>query len=459
LNNQIQEEVDNFFTNEELDILAKDFSFVKRASKLNGSTFFNLIVFYNDNLKNDSLNDLSGILKKEFNVNITKQSLHERFNKNSVLFLSNAFEKLLRDRISSSHTLKNCSNFKRILIKDSVCFQIDESLAEYYPGSGGSGSKASVRIQFEYEILSGTITDISISAFNTQDAKDSITTIELIKQGDLIIRDLAYMHLAVLDKIINKFAYFLCRLNTKTKVYQVKGEKFVEINFSKIAKKMRKFDIPRVEEHVYIGEKEKLKVRLVICLMPDAEYNKRIRKAQINAKNKGRQLGKDFRSRASLNLFITNADYDSITTDNAWSLYRLRWQIELMFKIWKSTWEIDEVKKVKKERLECYILSKLLIIVLCWRATWVIAKELYRIENKSLSFIKAFKTLRRYASELKSVFIDRTVSAVDYFVNLYNISRTMHLLEKKGKQESSFELLMKSLIFTDVKYDIIDQKC
>ena len=120
-----------------------------------------------------------------------------------------------------------------------------------------------------------------------------------------------------------------------------------------------------------------------------------------------------------------------------------------MFKIWKSIWEIDEVKKVKKERFECYILSKLLTIILCWRVMWIVAKELYRIDNKALSFMKAFKTLRRYAPELKAVFIDKTVSASDYFWDFLNISRTKHLLEKKGGQETSLELLLKSLILKE----------
>ncbi len=89
-------------------------------------------------------------------------------------------------------------NINRILIKDTVCFQIDESLKEIYPDSGGDGSEAAIRIQFEYDLLSGTITDLSINAFNEQDATDSIATIEKTKQGDLILRDLADMSLAVL---------------------------------------------------------------------------------------------------------------------------------------------------------------------------------------------------------------------------------------------------------------------
>ena len=64
-----------------------------------------------------------------------------------------------------------------------------------YPGSGGSGSKASVRIQFEYDLLGGKINDLSLNAFNDQDASDAIATVDLLQAGDLIIRDLAYVGL------------------------------------------------------------------------------------------------------------------------------------------------------------------------------------------------------------------------------------------------------------------------
>ena len=120
-----------------------------------------------------------------------------------------------RQRKLHGHALSDIKGINRILVKDSVCFQIDESLVEYYPGSGGSGSKASVRIQFEYDILCGKINDLSVNAFNDQDAKDSIATIELIEKGDLIIRDLAYTSLTVLSAIVGKIAFYLCRLNHK----------------------------------------------------------------------------------------------------------------------------------------------------------------------------------------------------------------------------------------------------
>ena len=51
--------VDPFFTEEELNQLGVEAGFVQRKGKLNGSLFLDLIVFNSDNLKDQSLNDLS----------------------------------------------------------------------------------------------------------------------------------------------------------------------------------------------------------------------------------------------------------------------------------------------------------------------------------------------------------------------------------------------------------------
>jgi len=365
--------------------------------------------------------------------------------------LKSSLERLLNSRISTDKVLPYATKFKRILIKDSVCFQIDESLADHYPGSGGSGSNAAVRIQFEYDVLGGTINDLDIHAFNDQDATNATATMELVQEGDLVIRDLAYMHLEALGKYIENGASFLCRLNTQTKAYQLDKGEFAEVKFDLIVKRMREFGINRIAEDVYIG-KEKFPVRLFIYLLPQEEYARRISKAQKEAKKKGRMLSKVFKAKAALNLFITNESDYSLTDENAWGLYRLRWQIELIFKVWKSIWEIDEVKKVKKSRLECYIYSKLLIIVLCWQLVWTTAKALQRFENKPLSFMKSFKTLKRYVNELQ-FFFDGNRFALEHFCReFYDLSRKKHLLEQKKSQERSIDLLAKSLIPMEAIY-------
>ena len=69
---------------------------------------------------------------------------------------------------------------------------------------------------------------------------------------------------------------------------------------------------------------------------------------------------KNFRGRGlrRCSLFITNTSEGMLKTAEIIELYRLRWQIELVFKTWKSLLNVHKVKAVKKERLECHLIAK-----------------------------------------------------------------------------------------------------
>ncbi len=434
------------FSFEEIEQIARNSKFVQRSSSLSGYTFLCLIVFNSDSLAYESLNDLSTKLELDHGVQITKQGLDGRFNEYAVQFLKSALEDLLAKQLSEVNTLIQCDQFDRILIKDSVCFQVDESLSDIYPGSGGSGSTANVRIQLEYDLLSGKVVDLSLNAFNDQDAKNSMLTLEVIKKGDLIVRDLAYMHLNALTGIIEQLANFLCRLQTNRKVYQKVDGEVIEIDFGKTARLMRDLNINKIEEIVYLGEKLDLQVRLFIYLLPIRVYNERMRKANKNAKKRGYQLSKEFKARAQLNLFITSAPEELISLETAWKIYTLRWQIELTFKVWKSLWKIDKVKKVKKNRLECYIWAKLFIIVTSWRVLWFIGKMLRQLYGNNLSFYKAMKTIVNYVDRLKAMIVDGTISPGKYLADFLLLSRRKHLLEKKKGSNYSPEILFGSFV-------------
>ena len=146
-----------------------------------------------------------------------------------------------------------------------------------------------------------------------------------------------------------------------------------------------------------------------------------------------------------LNLFITSAPEEAITLETAWQVYTLRWQIELTFKIWKSVCKIDKVKKVKKDRLECYIWSKLLLIVLCWRIAWFTGMLLRRYHQQNLSYYKAFKTLMHDVDILREIFVNGSRSLESYLAEFFLLSRKKHLLEKKkGCNNYSPEVLLGS---------------
>jgi len=437
----LEEQFDNHFNREEIELLARQSKFVQRKGKLDGFSFLSLIVFNSDCLAYESLNDLGTKLELDYDIDMTKQALNDRFNKYAVQFLKTSLEKLMHKQLSVSDSLIQCTEFKRILIKDSVCFQIDESMADSFPGSGGSGSRANVRIQLEYDLLTGKVVDLSLNAFNDQDAVNSMLTLDVVNEGDLIVRDLAYMHLEALNGFLARLGHFLSRLQTNRKVYQQQDDKVIELDFAKIAQGMRKFSVQKIEETVYLGTDFALQVRLFIYLLPKAVYQERMRKLNRNAKKQGRQLTAESKARAQLTLFITSAPKEKISIDTAWKVYTLRWQIELTFKVWKSIWKIDKVKKVKQERLECYIWAKLFIIVISWHVLWFISKMLRQLYGENLSFYKAMKTIVFYIDRLKQMITGGTVAAGKYLAEFLLLSRKRHLLEKKKSGNYSPEIL------------------
>lgn len=418
---------------------------MQRESKLTGSIFLDLIVFNCDKLKAHSLNDLSIDIKKKHNIGISKQGLHERFNSYALSFLKMTLGYLLQSQLEIKPLVDNLKGIQRILIKDSVCFDIDSSLAEYYPGSGGSASKAAVRIQFEFDVLTGKINDLSVGAFNTNDNENSINTIELTQKGDLIIRDLGYMNLEVLTTIVKQIeGYFISRLNPSVYIYEQKNGAIQKIDFVALLAEMKRNNVALLEKLTYLGEKDRLPVRLIIHRLPENIVAERIRRANLNNKKKKRGgLGKESKARMAFNLFITNTTDEQIPTKKVWELYRVRWQIEMIFKIWKSVCEIDKVKKVNKYRLECYIYSRLIFIVLCWQFFWKIANIMFNVDKKVMSQYKAYKTIIRHeVDHIRNIFIWKKTSLNKFVNDFYELSLKNHLYEKKKGSITSLDILL-----------------
>jgi hypothetical protein len=442
-------EINRFFTTEEINQLAKQTQFVQREGKIDGQIFLELIVFNHESLKQQSLNDLSSNLESNYHIDITKQSLHERFNSYALIFLQRALEHLLQHQVDSTLFKTEISGIKRILIKDSVCFQVDESLNEIYCGSGGDGSSAAVRIQFEYDLLNGHINDLSLHAFCDQDAPNSLATLEKTKAGDVILRDLAYLNLDFFEQLAYiRQAFYLFRAHPTIYIYEKKEDGYVKIDFSKITNYMKQHNLRSMEKEVYLGQQKKLKTRLIIYLLPEQQVAERLRKARKrNKKDKRKTISNEFKARVSLNLFITNTSYQQIPTALIWLIYKIRWQIELMFKIWKSLCHIEKVKKVNRYRLQCYIYAKL--IALGWHILWVIAKLMFKIDGKALSYYKAYKTLLSCKlNDLKKIMIANEQYIADFIRQLYHISRKRHVLEIKKHSVSSLEIRLLYLKIT-----------
>lgn len=89
---------------------------------------------------------------------------------------------------SITETYRAC--FTRLRILDSTSFLLPTDYGEDYQGSVSSGAK----IQFEYELLSGTCLQLCVQQANDSDARFAYHTQHTILPNDLCIRDLGFFH-------------------------------------------------------------------------------------------------------------------------------------------------------------------------------------------------------------------------------------------------------------------------
>ena len=84
---------------------------------------------------------------------------------------------------------------------------------------------------------------------------------------------------------------------------------------------------------------------MILLLMPQNIYEKRVRQRNRKNRSNGYTISDEFKKRAHFNIFITNVPEEVCNAKEITNLYKLRWQIELIFKTWKSIIKIDKLKK------------------------------------------------------------------------------------------------------------------
>ncbi len=89
-----------------------------------------------------------------------------------------------------------------------------------YPGAEGCSHKAGVKIQLEYDLLNGELSDVEIESGQQSDQAYSATRTGMTQKNELYIRDLGYFRLQDFKSIQDKQGYYLARLKLPTKIYR-----------------------------------------------------------------------------------------------------------------------------------------------------------------------------------------------------------------------------------------------
>lgn len=394
-------------------MIAKECGYIERNRKISGYDLLESCIFSRFEHDKLSLNDHCSYLLIHRGIMVSNQAIDKKFNEKSVMFLRKLLELVLLSHLKTNDSFPKLSKFNRVKIKDSVCFQAPDDFKNKYPGSGGAGSSAAVRIQFEYDLLSNTIEELKITPFNAQDVKDAQETIGDICENDLIIRDLGYITVDVLDNIERSNAFYINRSSYVDFHIRLKDGNFTVLDLSKVERDMRKNEEKMRIEEVYLGSKKKYKTNLIIEPVPDEIKNQRLRKRHLINRKKGRSAPKKALDREGLNLLLTNVPSSLLPKERIREIYGIRWQIEIIFKAWKSVGGLHKVKRMDIHRFEFYLFAKLIFIMINWNVLSALQNWTLKAKNKYISLYKLLKTILIAGPNNTSQILDLLMSRVN----------------------------------------------
>jgi Transposase DDE domain len=371
------------------DTLARTSGFVQRASKLTGAVFSQTLVFGfldHPQASRDALAQTAALL----GVAITPQGLDQRMDQAAAAsylqqLLGAATEQVLATDPAAIPILRR---FAGVYVLDSTTVSLPASLAALWPGSGNQHSAAptaALQLSAALDLASGALVGPDLSAGRSAERSTPLHQ-RVWPAHSLRLADLGFFDLGIFRALGEAQAYWLSRLRMGTVVWDQDGQRLDLLAWLRAAGEQV------VDQWLRVGARERLRCRLIAVAVPQEVADQRRRRLQAEAKRHGRTLPAETLALAAWTIMITNVPARLLTPYEALILGRARWQIELLWKLWKSHGQIEQWCSAKPWAILCELYAKLIGMVI---QHWIMLVGSWAYADRSLW--KAARTVRQQA--------------------------------------------------------------
>ena len=416
-----------------IEEVADKHGMIQRARKFTGQSLLQMIVL--TLLKNPVATFAEmALTAARLGVAVSETAVRKRFTQRLTDFLREVLTVTIQQVVAADPVrVKLPQRFTAVSIGDSTSIALQDALQKLYPGCGGGtegSGLAALKIQVRWDLKTGEVPQVLIEIGKASDAKSQITQQEPLA-GSLEIYDLGYFSVNRFQKLDDQDAFYISRLQHGTCVMD-ENEDALELHKSLAAS-----DSPGViDMPVLLGVDKQLPSRLIAVPCAPEVVNRRRQKAYEKARKHGRQPSAEFLALLCWSLFITNLPPEKLTWKEAVVLYRTRWQIELLFKLWKSHNHVGRCRKNAPPHEELAILWAKLIGVLIQH--WFLLLAGWHDERRSLW--KLAKAFREWVTALIGV-INEHEQLVSIIRKIQSHLAHVVPIRKRKNKPSNFELL------------------
>lgn len=320
-------------------------------------------------------------------IAVTPQAVEQRHTPRLVAFLETLFRRAVCVVVGSDRSLAPIlERFAAVTVLDSTTIALPDEQREAFPGCGGShgGGAAALKLQVELDLKNGAFSHIEIEPGKSSDGGSVRQRVPRLA-GSLRITDLGYFNVAVFAAIAAYGAHFLSRLHYNTGVRTPDGVRLDLLPW------LTRQVGPWIDQPILMGP-ERLACRLIAWRLPQEQAARRRQKLRRESVSKrGYEPSAERLAWCDWTILVTNVPPAVLTPQEAAVLYRARWQVELLFKRWKSQDLVDVLSGSTVVRQMVRVWARLLAaLVQHWLVVCAAWGDPVRSWNKVAEAVRGF---------------------------------------------------------------------
>lgn len=281
-------------------------------------------------------------------LSLAYSSFHGWFGASLTVFLHEVLNHALDDLSPSTDRLSGrLDRFRDVLIPDTTVVTLYRSLIDAYPGYGEK--HAGAKLHVVESVSTGLPTKFSITDAQTHESTQLSTGQWL--RGALLVYDQGFFDYRTMDLIDANEGWFVTRLKPNANPLIVEELRDWRGNAISLTGK---------QLHDVLDDLH----RDVIDVRAEVSFRRR----SYNGSRSGRT--RTFRAVGIWNddaekyhLYVTNLSVTDYSASDVAQLYRARWEVELLFKELKSTYNLDQIPTSNPVAVEALILVALISLV------------------------------------------------------------------------------------------------
>lgn len=347
---QLAETLRTLFTTE-ADRAAQESGMIQRRRTITGAGFVRTLVFGWLDDPTTTIEDLGDEL------GVSKQGLDQRLDARAADCLWRVVRAGTHRLLAAApETIPLLRRFAGVVVEDCTALGLPAELARQFPGCGGSdpeAGQAGLKLLVRYEVTTGRFEALERGA-----AKDSeralVRRLPPTPPGSLHLADLGSFDLDQLAELTRRGISWISRVPAALDKEAEDGT--TEALTAWLARERA----DRIDRPVRLGTRKHLDCRPVAVRLPRKMAQQRLRELRKKLKKRGRTLSARQRELCRWLVLITDLTADRFSIDEIFTLYRVRWQIELLFGRWKGLAGLGQSRGRRAYRVLCETYAKLL---------------------------------------------------------------------------------------------------